>query len=83
MGSPTVTTPVIEATPLAALDLPLNEGTAPAVADGRRRLDHLARVGPTAYAFTFRKAFPPAAAEPVVTPDDTAAVGAESYRSCG
>ena len=41
------------------------EGTTPTVADGRQRLDHLARVGPTAYAFTFRKTFPPAAAEPV------------------
>lgn len=61
----------------------IGEETTPTVAEGRQRLDHLARVGPTAYAFTFKKAFPPAAAEPVVAPDDTAAVGLEAYRSCG
>lgn len=61
----------------------IGEGTIPTVADGRQRLDHLARVGPTAYAFTFRKAFPPTAAEPVVASDDTAAAGTEAYRSCG
>ena len=58
-------------------------GAIPAVADGRQRLDHLARVGPTAYAFTFRKAFPPADAEPVVDLGDGSPVGAEAYRSCG
>ena len=61
----------------------IGAGTIPTVADGRRRLDHLGRVGPTAYAFTFKKAFPPAAAEPMVAPDDTALVVTEAYRSCG
>lgn len=61
----------------------IGEGTTPTVADGRARLDHLARVGPTAYAFTFRKTFPPAAAEPVVPLDAMTVVGTEAYRSCG
>jgi hypothetical protein len=59
------------------------EGAVPTVAEGRQRLDHLARVGPTAHAFTFRKAFPPGAAEPLVPPDPAAGIAAEPYRSCG
>lgn len=34
-------------------------GTRPMVAEGKRRLEHLAAHGPTADAFTFRDAFPP------------------------
>jgi len=59
------------------------EGAVPTVAEGRRRLDHLTRVGPTAYAFTFRRTFPPGMAEPVVAPGDPATGGADAYRSCG
>ena len=36
----------------------IEEGRFPDVADGRRRLAHLERFGPTAYAFNFRKPFP-------------------------
>ena len=61
----------------------IGEGTIPTVADGRQRLDHLGRIGPTTYAFTFRKTFPPADAGPVVAPADSPSVGAEAYRSCG
>jgi hypothetical protein len=61
----------------------IGKGAIPTVAEGRQRLDHLARVGPTAYAFTFRKTFPPAAADPVVAPGDAAPAGTEAYRSCG
>ena len=61
----------------------VEEGAMPDVADGRRRLDHLARVGPTAYAFTFRTAFPPSEAEPVAEFGDGSPVRAEAYRSCG
>ena len=61
----------------------VEEAAMPNVADGRRRLDHLARVGPTAFAFTFRKTFPPAAAEPLVPPGDATAAGTEAWRACG
>jgi hypothetical protein len=61
----------------------IEEGAVPTVTEGRTRLDHLARVGPTAYAFTFRKPFPPTAAEPLVAPDDTSAIARRSFRSCG
>jgi hypothetical protein len=61
----------------------IDVGAVPAVAEARRRLDHLARVGPTAYAFTFRKAFPPGAAEPLVTPGDASGMAAAPFRSCG
>jgi hypothetical protein len=60
----------------------IEEGAVPTVTEGRTRLDHLARVGPTAYAFTFRKAFPPAAAEPLVARDDASAIATQSFRSC-
>ncbi len=39
----------------------IGEGTIPELIDGRRRLAHLERYGPTAYAFTFRKPFAPTA----------------------
>ena len=58
-------------------------GTVPTAAEGRRRLDHLARVGPTAHAFTFRRAFPPTLAEPLVPPLDPGSPGTDAYRSCG
>lgn len=61
----------------------VREGAVPTVEVGRRRLDHLTRVGPTAYAFTFRKTFPPGMAAPVVAPDDAAPTAAEPFRSCG
>jgi hypothetical protein len=61
----------------------VEEGVIPSVGDGRVRLGHLERFGPTTYAFTFRKLFPP-------TPD-AAPLGEvgdgrgspEAYRSCG
>jgi hypothetical protein len=37
----------------------LPAGQLPTLADGRARLEHLRRHGPTAYAFTFRHRFPP------------------------
>ncbi len=61
----------------------IGEGSLPTVTDARQRLDHLARVGPTAYAFTFRKTFPASEAEPLVTPGDASGIAAEPFRSCG
>jgi len=61
----------------------VEEAAMPNVADGRRRLDHLARVGPTAYAFNFRKLFAAAEAEPVVDLNQVAPVPAEACRSRG
>ncbi len=58
-------------------------GAWPDAAEGRRRLAHLDAVGPTAWAFTFRNLFEPAAdAAPLVDPG-TAMLGAGRYRSCG
>ena len=61
----------------------VEEGAYPAVGEGQRRLAHLERFGPTAYAFNFRKLF---AATPDAKPlgdigDGRAAP--ESYRICG
>lgn len=61
----------------------VEEGAMPTVAEGRQRLDHLARVGPTAFAFTFKKAFTPVAAEPVVAVDGALPAGPEAYCPCG
>ena len=58
-------------------------GHAPGVGEGRDRLDHLARVGPTAYAFNFRRLFPPGLAEPRVPPQPGAEPAATTWRSCG
>lgn len=61
----------------------VEEGAWPDVAEGRRRLAHLRRVGPTAYAFTFRKLFDPAPGiRPLVDLGD-GKVETEGYRSCG
>lgn len=60
----------------------VEEGHRPDVAEGRRRLAHLERFGPTAYAFNFRKLFPPTAALPLADLGDGRAAP-ESYRSCG
>lgn len=60
----------------------VEEGHRPDVAEGRRRLAHLERFGPTAYAFNFRKTFPPAVAMPLADLGDGRAAP-ESYRSCG
>jgi Domain of unknown function (DUF3291) len=45
-------------------------GTLPTIADARLRLDHLRAHGPTPYAFTFKRRFPPLASgtEPRPTP---------------
>jgi hypothetical protein len=60
------------------------EGTVPTVVEGRSRLDHLARVGPTAYAFTFRRLFPPVPdTAPLVDPGERKPASPEPYRSCG
>jgi hypothetical protein len=59
------------------------DGHHPEVGEGQRRLAHLERFGPTAYAFNFRKPFPEA---PGIAPlAEIAASGAdpESYRLCG
>jgi hypothetical protein len=59
------------------------EGTVPSIAEGKARLAHLERFGPTAYAFGFAKRFPPTSdAVPLdVIADGRAAPG--NYRSCG
>lgn len=60
------------------------EGAFLDVAEGRRRLDHLQRVGPTAFAFTFRQLFDPAPdIAPVVDTDETAASATVRFRLCG
>ena len=61
----------------------VNEGHIPTPNEGQRRLAHLERFGPTAYAFTFRKLFPatPDAAPLGDVGDGRAAP--ESYRICG
>lgn len=61
----------------------IEDGDVPSVAEGRARLDHLTRVGPTAYAFNFRRLFPPGPAEPLVAPEGAAEPGAATWRSCG
>lgn len=61
----------------------IEEGTVPEVAEGQRRLVHLERFGPTAYAFSFAKRFPPV---PDAVPLDGASDGTgspERFRSCG
>ncbi len=61
----------------------VEEGRYPDIADGRRRLAHLERFGPTAWAFTFRKPFPPSVdARPLADIGDGRA-RPESYRVCG
>jgi Domain of unknown function (DUF3291) len=60
------------------------EGAFPDVAEGRRRLDHLQRMGPTAYAFTFRRLFDPTQdSRPLTDPDETATSAAVPFRLCG
>ncbi len=61
----------------------VEEGRYPDVADGRRRLAHLERFGPTAWAFNFRKLFAPSAdAAPLGDVGDGRA-RPDSYRVCG
>ncbi len=61
----------------------VDEGHLPDVREGRQRLAHLERFGPTAYAFNFRQSFPPdSAAVPLAEMDDCRAAP-ESYRLCG
>jgi hypothetical protein len=43
----------------------IEEGVLPTAADGLARLEHLARHGPTPYAFTFKTLFPAGMAEPL------------------
>jgi hypothetical protein len=43
----------------------VHKGHAPTVAEGLKRLGHLAEHGPTPYAFTFKTAFPESDAQPV------------------
>ncbi|HZP20988.1 MAG TPA: DUF3291 domain-containing protein [Bauldia sp.] len=53
----------------------------PAMPEGRERLEHLQRFGPTAYAFNFKKLFPPALdAKPLGEPGAT---DRGPYRLCG
>jgi hypothetical protein len=43
----------------------IEEGTRPTAAEGLARLEHLARHGPTPYAFTFKTLFPAGTAVPI------------------
>jgi hypothetical protein len=61
----------------------VEEGRSPAIGDGQRRLAHLERFGPTAWAFNFRRLFP---AAPGIVPLGDVGDGRgapESYRLCG
>jgi Domain of unknown function (DUF3291) len=61
----------------------VDEGTIPEIGEGQRRLAHLERFGPTAYAFGFTKRFPPASG---VAPLDEVGDGRtapERFRPCG
>jgi hypothetical protein len=61
----------------------VEEGAIPTAADGRQRLAHLEKFGPTAWAFTFKKRFPPVAdAAPLGEVGDGRGCG-QTYRSCG
>jgi hypothetical protein len=61
----------------------VDEGRLPVIGDGQRRLAHLERYGPTAWAFNFRRPFPAAAdAAPLGDVGDGRAAP-ESYRLCG
>ena len=60
----------------------VEEGAFPDAAEGRRRLAHLDRFGPTPFAFTFKRRFPPGPALPVAEVGEDRSVP-EPYRSCG
>ena len=60
----------------------IEDGAYPDVVEGRRRLAHLERFGPTAYAFTFRRPFEPEAdARPLAALGELA--DPDRYRLCG
>ena len=61
----------------------VDQGVHPTVIEGRQRLEHLTRFGPTPYAFTFRTPFAATRAAPLAPPADLEAGGAAEYRSCG
>lgn len=58
-------------------------GHRPGVEEGKARLDHLDRFGPTGYAFSFRKVFPVEDARPLAPPRERDALGGEPWRNCG
>jgi hypothetical protein len=61
----------------------IEAGTIPEIGEGRRRLAHLDRFGPTVYAFSFTKPFPPlAGAAPLGDAGDGRALP-ERLRPCG
>ena len=60
----------------------IEEGAFPDAAEGRRRLAHLDRFGPTPFAFTFKRRFPAAPAMPVADISEDR-LAPEPYRSCG
>jgi hypothetical protein len=60
----------------------VEEGAFPDAAEGRRRVTHLERFGPTPFAFSFKRRFPPAAAVPVAEIGEDSALP-EPYRPCG
>ena len=61
----------------------IGDGEYPDAAEGRRRLAHLDRFGPTAYAFTFRRPFEPDVdARPLAELGDAHA-DPKRYRLCG
>ena len=61
----------------------VEEGAMPDAAEGRRRLTHLQRVGPSPYAFTFRKLFEPNTDGPLVDLDETDGGEGVRTRLCG
>ncbi len=61
----------------------VEEGAYPEVGEGRRRLAHLQRFGPTAHAFNFRRLFPADADAPPLADFGEARAAPEAYRPCG
>jgi hypothetical protein len=61
----------------------VEESHRPPVAEGRMRLAHLERFGPTPHAFNFRKPFPPARDAPALGEVGDGRAAPESYRTCG
>ncbi|MCB1502080.1 MAG: DUF3291 domain-containing protein [Bauldia sp.] len=61
----------------------VDAGDMPTATEGRERLEHLTRFGPTPYAFTFRTPFPATKAAPLADPIDRDPGQGEAWRSCG
>jgi hypothetical protein len=61
----------------------VEEGYIPTTADGQRRLAHLEKFGPTAWAFTFKKSFPSIEEAAPLGDAGDGRVRPGPYRSCG